>query len=48
MATERLLSGPHQLLERDRELAEVDTRIAAAAGEQGSFLVVAELRRGAV
>ena len=40
MAKERALSKPRHLLERDRELAEIDACIAAATAEEGSFLVL--------
>lgn len=40
MTRERVLSGPQKLMERDRELAEIDACIAAAAAEEGSFLVL--------
>lgn len=40
MARERVLRGPRQLLERDSELSEIDAAIAAAAEEEGAFLVL--------
>lgn len=40
MTGERALNGPQQLLERDGELAEIDACIAAAAAEEGSFVVL--------
>ena len=40
MSRDRAPNRPQQLLERDRELAEIDTCIANVAAEQGSFLVL--------
>jgi DNA-binding CsgD family transcriptional regulator len=40
MNGQRVLSRPEHLLERDRELAEIDACIAAATAEQGTFLVL--------
>lgn len=40
MTTGRAVTRPHVLLERDRELAEIDAGIAAAIANEGSFLVL--------
>ncbi|MBO0731089.1 MAG: AAA family ATPase, partial [Acidimicrobiaceae bacterium] len=40
MSSERVPSGSQALLDRDQELAEIDTLIDAAATEQGAFVVL--------